>query len=50
MKRKTDQLTRLIIFNILFLVLSIVITINLLETKGTASVSQAAPSVTQTVP
>lgn len=50
MKRKTDQLTRLLIFNVLFLALSIVITINLFETGGTASISQEAPAVTQTAP
>lgn len=47
MKRKTDTLKKLLIFNVLFLLLSIVITINLLETGGRAAPAQAAPAVTQ---
>jgi hypothetical protein len=46
MKRKPDILKKLLIFNVLFLALSIVITINLLETGGNP-VPQATPAVTQ---
>ncbi len=46
MKRKTDTLKKLLIFNVLFLLLSIVITINLLETGGRAA-AQTTPAVTQ---
>ena len=47
MKQKSDQLKKLLIFNALILVLSIVITINLLETGGRAAEPQATPAVTQ---
>ena len=47
MKRKTEELKKLLIFNALFLVLSIVITINLLETGGKPAAPQATPAVTQ---
>ena len=41
MKRKPDQLKKLLIFNVLILALCVVITINLLETGGTAASAQA---------
>lgn len=47
MKRKTNQWKKWILFNALFLVLSIVITINLLETGGKPSLPQETPAVTQ---
>lgn len=48
MKRKKDKLKKLLIFNALFLALSVVITINLLETGGLPSASpEAAPQSTQ---
>lgn len=47
MKRKTSILKKLLIFNVVFLALCVVITINLLETGGKAPVSQATPAVTQ---
>lgn len=46
MKQKPDILKKLLIFNVLFLALSIVITINLLETGG-RPISQQSPAVTQ---
>lgn len=49
MKRKTDILKKLLIFNALFLALSVVITINLLETGG-KPIPQETPAVTQTAP
>ena len=49
MKQKSDQLKKLLIFNALILVLSIVITINLLETGGSAATPQATPAATQAV-
>lgn len=49
MKQKTDPLKKLLIFNALILVLSIVITINLLETGG-KPISQETPAVTQAAP
>jgi hypothetical protein len=49
MKQKTDPLKKLLIFNALILVLSIVITINLLETGGRAVTPQATPAATQAV-
>ena len=49
MKRKTNQWKKWIILNALFLVLSIVITINLLETGG-KPIPQETPAVTQTAP
>jgi len=49
MKQKSDQLKKLLIFNALILVLSIVITINLLETGGRAVTPQATPAATQAV-
>ena len=49
MKQKTDSLKKLLIFNALILVLSIVITINLLETGG-KPIPQETPAVTQTAP
>jgi len=47
MKQKTEPLKKLLIFNALILVLSIVITINLLETGGRAVTPQATPAATQ---
>lgn len=48
MKRKKDKLKKLLIFNALFLALSVVITINLLETGGHPSASpQVAPQSTR---
>ncbi len=47
MKRKTDPLTRLLIFNALFLALSIMITINLWETGGRETAPQSTPALTQ---
>ena len=49
MKRKTNQWKKWIIFNALFLVLSVVITINLLETGGRPTLPQETPSATQAV-
>jgi len=49
MKQKSDQLKKLLIFNALILVLSIVITMNLLETGGSAAAPQATPAATQAV-
>ena len=49
MKRKPDILKKLLIFNALFLALSVVITINLLETGG-KPIPQETPTVTQTAP
>ena len=48
MKRKTNQWKKWIILNALFLVLSIVITINLLETGGNPTLPQETPAATQT--
>lgn len=47
MKRKTNQWKKWIIFNALFLALSIVITINLLETGGRPTLPQETPAATQ---
>lgn len=47
MAKEQKHLTRLLIFNLLFLVLTVVITINLLET-GDRPVSQEMPAVNQT--
>ena len=49
MKQKSDQLKKLLIFNALILVLSIVITITLLATGGRAVTPQATPAATQAV-
>ena len=49
MKRKPDLLKKLLIFNVLFLALSVIITINLMETGG-KPLPQATPAVTQTAP
>ena len=49
MKRKTDILKKLLIFNALFLALSVVITINLLETGG-KPIPQTTPAIAQTAP
>lgn len=49
MKQKPDLLKKLLIFNVLFLALSVIITINLLETGG-KPLPQATPAVTQTAP
>ena len=47
MKRKTDKWKRMIVLNALFLALSIVITINLLETGGKPTLPQETPAATQ---
>ena len=47
MKRKTDKWKRMIVLNALFLALSIVITINLLETGGKPAPAQETPVATQ---
>jgi hypothetical protein len=47
MKHKKDNLKKLLILNALFLLLSIVITINLIETGGSATASVSQPAVTQ---
>lgn len=47
MKRKPDILKKLLIFNVLFLALSIVITINLIETGGRPAAEPATTEVTQ---
>lgn len=47
MKRKTDKWKRMIVLNALLLALSIVITINLLETGGKPTLPQDTPAVTQ---
>lgn len=47
MKRKPDQLKKLLIFNVLILALCVVITINLLETGGTAATVQTPSAATQ---
>jgi len=48
MKRKINRWKKWIILNALFLVLSIVITINLLETGGKPTLPQETPAATQT--
>ena len=47
MKRKPDPLKKLLIFNVLFLALFVVITINLLETGGNATTAPTQPAATQ---
>ena len=47
MKRKPDRLKNLLIFNVLFLALCVVITINLLETGGKAAIAQTPPAAAQ---
>lgn len=47
MAKEQKHLTRLLIFNLLFLALTVVITINLLKTGG-RPVSQEMPAVNQT--
>lgn len=47
MKRKPDHLKKLLIFNVLFLALCVVITINLLETGGKAAPAQTPTAATQ---
>ncbi|MEA4915556.1 MAG: hypothetical protein VB061_13405 [Christensenella sp.] len=47
MKHKPDNWKRMIVLNALFLVLSVVITINLLETGGKPTLPQETPAATQ---
>jgi hypothetical protein len=45
MKQKTDKLMKLFIFNVLFLTLAVVITINLFETGGKAVLQETSATV-----
>ena len=47
MKRKPDQLKKLLIFNVLLLALCVVITINLFETGGKAAAPQPPHAAVQ---
>lgn len=47
MKRKPDKLKKLLIFNVVFLALCVVITINLIETGGKPTQPQPTTQVTQ---
>ena len=47
MAKEQKHLTRLLIFNLLFLALTVVITINLLETGGKPTLPQETPAATQ---